>query len=270
MRHFAGQLLANFFFSLFLVIIPEVFAKVNSAQFPSRIFDQSRKETFVWLASVQSPYRAQMSKQRWLLSETLLWQDRHLWLLLCVYKKSFIDRKIAVSDLKHACLSSPWVSCHVNVLYLAHRRPVAGWSSFEVRVINLSRSKLRVLRKVRKRKKVELFAPAQTKVSCLTNHNRQTNQWTGETSKWKCEANCLGGKARVEYSFCLWFACDFACDWFKDLEILNHKQWYYFHDNGGAFLSLLSVVVFTGVLSSSRPWTLCQRGYGYKVLRYQP
>ena len=38
-------------------------------------------------------------------------------LLLCVYKKSFIDRKIAVSDLKHACLSSPWVSCHVNVLY---------------------------------------------------------------------------------------------------------------------------------------------------------
>ena len=190
--------IGQFFFSLFLVIIPEVFAKVNSAQFPSRIFDQSRKETFVWLASVQSPYRAQMSKQRWLLSETLLWQDRHLWLQLCVYKKSFIDRKIAVSDLKHACLSSSWVSCHVNVLYLAHRRPVEGWSSFEVRVINLSRSKLRVLRKVRKRKKVELFAPAQTKVSCLTNHNRQTNQWTGETSKWNCEAKCLGGKARVE------------------------------------------------------------------------
>jgi len=39
-RFFAGQLLANFF-SLFLVIIPEVFAKVNSAQFPSRIVDQS-------------------------------------------------------------------------------------------------------------------------------------------------------------------------------------------------------------------------------------
>ena len=130
-------------------------------------------------------------------------------LLLCVYKKSFIDWKIAVGDLKHACLSSPWVSCHVNVLYLAHRRPFAGWSSFEVRVINLSRSKLRVLRKVRKRKKVELFAPAQTKVSCLTNHNRQTNQWTGETSKCKCEAKCLGRKAQVEkslkfISFCLW------------------------------------------------------------------
>ena len=34
----------------------------------------------------------------------------------------------------------------------------------------------------------------------------------------------------------------FASDWFKDLEMLNHKQWYYFHDNGGAFLTLLSFV----------------------------
>ena len=66
----------------------------------------------------------------------------------------------------------------------------------------------------------------------------------------------------------------FASDWFKDLEMLNHKQWFHFHDNGDAFLSLLSFVFFVfffaGVLSSSRPWTLCQRGYGYKVLRYQP
>ena len=38
--------LANFF-SFFLVIIPEVFAKANSAQFLSRIVDQSTKKTFV-------------------------------------------------------------------------------------------------------------------------------------------------------------------------------------------------------------------------------
>ena len=35
------------FFFPFRVIIPEVFANVNSAQFPSRIVDQSTKETFV-------------------------------------------------------------------------------------------------------------------------------------------------------------------------------------------------------------------------------
>ena len=187
-------------------------------------------------------------------------------LLLYVYKKSFVDRKIAVSDLKHASLSSPWVSCHVNVLYLAHRRPVAGWSSFEVRVINLSRSKLRVLRKVRKRKKVDLFAPAQTKVSCLTNHNRQTNQWTGETSKWKCEAKCLGRKARVEYSFCLWLV---QRPWNvkpQTMILLSWQRWGIFNFT---FLCLF-VFFFAGVLSSSRPRTLRQRGYGYKVLRYQP
>ena len=44
--------------------------------------------------------------------------------MLCAYKKSFMDRKITVSDVKHSLLSSRWVCFYVNALYLAYRRPI--------------------------------------------------------------------------------------------------------------------------------------------------
>ena len=198
--------------------------------------------------------------------------------LLCVCKKSFIDWKVAVSDLKHACPSSPWVSCHVNVLFFG--LPTTYWGMILLRSsgYQFQRLKITCSAKSTKAQKPGTFRPCADEILLLDQSlqaNKPMNELMRPQSASVKPTVCAGKLMWQSHSF------HFASDLFKDLEMLNHEQWFNFHDNGGAFffcwcifkftfLCLFVVFFFAGVLSSSRPWTLCQRGYGYKVLWYQP
>jgi hypothetical protein len=58
--------------------------------------------------------------------------------MTCVHEKSFIDRKIAISDMKRAFLSSPWIAFHGNMLYMTYWGLIKEWFSFEVSVVKFS------------------------------------------------------------------------------------------------------------------------------------
>lgn len=107
--------------------------------------------------------------------------------LLCVCKKSFIDGKIPVSDLKHACPSSPWVSCHVNVLFFG--LPTTYWGMILLRSsgYQFQRLKITCSAKSTKAQKPGTFRPCADEILLLDQSlqaNKPMNWWDLKVQVW--------------------------------------------------------------------------------------